>query len=60
MFVRWLLIAQVVVIAMSAFYAGVNASYFAPWAHHQGLVVGVLVTLAVLVGAIGVIWRLPP
>jgi hypothetical protein len=73
MFVRWLLIALVVLIAVGAFWAGINASAFAH-GPHQGLaqlrgfgemrlgrvdhlVVGVLVTLTGLLSAISVIWN---
>jgi hypothetical protein len=69
MSVRWLLIASVVLVALgafwagvnasdflSAFYAGVNASDFA-YGHQGSFIVGVLACLTGLVGAIGVIWR---
>jgi hypothetical protein len=59
MSVRWLLIASIVLIALSAFYAGVNASDFAQG--HQGhFIVGVLVCLAGLLAAIGRIWNTYP
>jgi uncharacterized membrane protein (DUF485 family) len=54
MSIRWLLIASVVLIALSAFYAGVIASDSAH-AYQRPIIVGVLVFLMGL--AISVIWK---
>ena len=73
MFIRWLLIASVVLIAAGAFWAGVNASD-AMSAFHAGVnasdfvygpqgyfIVGVLTCLTGLVSSISVIWtNYPP
>jgi hypothetical protein len=69
MFVRWLLIASVVLVALSAFFAGVNASDFAhafyagvnasdfAYGHQGSFIVGVFATLTGLLSAIRVIWN---